>query len=617
MNHFLFLTVFAKFLLLWLIFSFFGYRILILLKYRKFSLDTVSISFMISTGIFTYIFLIIGIFFKVSSSFVYELLFIFFVFSLPSLKKFLHDVRKVIARFLKDIQGDFPTILFIVVSLLILVTLYLSALQPPHASDELHYHMPQVKEIIATGKINLSFGGHYFYGNIPKFMEIVFAWAAILGDYQMSHLVNLSIFISFLIIVFKIISKNFSVRTASFAILLLLLFDNLTWNSTVGFIDTATLSFELSSLFIISDSLINKRLNKHTLILSGLVMGLAFATKYSPSPTFIFVLITLLVWNMTLKKKAFALLTYGISTAVFSGFWYLKNLINFQNPFYPLYFGHKGIGEDQYLSLISAIQEFGEKNIRHFLEIISVYKNINNIHVYLSIFIFPLALLFRKNRSFKTFLFVYSILYIFYWFFIATHQIRFLIPALVVTIILSSTLIEKLNSKILSAIIIAFMLIMYKNHSIWESFWNTKLNLVERQYGLGKIEKTEYLTREFGCQYLVIKHLEDNSLKGSVIDNWSVWHAPSVSFYATGNKFLGYAPKSNESIEEINEELTDSDFKYLYYNQNVKERYLNNMADYVMKNKKDKLRAEEYILKHSKLIYHQNGCSLFEINLVN
>jgi len=557
---------------------------------------------------------LIGIF---SKQFILLLLLLLFIISIKDIVFIFHYSYKQISKLFTKALSDLPTITFGIITLIIISTLYLAALQPPKAYDELAYHLPQVRQIIESQKIELDFGGHYFYGNIPKLMETSFAWSATIWNYSLSHLINLSIFLSFLLIIFGIIYKKFTLRAASLAVLFLVMFDNLTRNAITGYIDTATLSFEIGSLFLMLSYLTEKRRKGIMLFLAGCLMGLALASKYSPIPTLLYMFIIFTIFNFkqlnTKFIKSISIFIFGIF--IFGSFWYLKNLFLFLNPFYPLYFGHKGVNNSTYLLLINAIQQFKPKTINSFFELIGRYKTINGAHVYISFFIPFLGLVFKKERKFLFPLIFFFISYTFYWFFYATHQIRFLAPAITVALIISAVIISKLKKRmlILSIFIISIYLLMHK--PLWNSFWNTKFHLVERQYALGNITKTDFLIRNFGCQYQIIKYLEDNHLNGGVIDNWSVWHAPNVSFYATKNKFLILSYPSNKSRVELLHYLKQNNINYIYFNNDTKRAYLENKKPQVIKSKQIKEPIEKYLLSISDLVTSIGKCRLYKIRI--
>lgn len=607
-----FVVTFIKFIGIWFVLLNFGFFILKKLKYTDTGLEKIGISFLLSTGVFTYLTLILGTLSIFTSNNVLLLLLLLLIVSRSCLKELLIYLKKVSLSVFSDIRKELSSIIFFTLSILIAGSLYLSALQPPSAADELHYHMPEVREILDSNKIDLEFGGHYFYGNIPKFMEIVFAWSAEIGGYGMSHLLNFSILLSFLFVVFGILNKKFSSRVALIAVLFILGYDDLTWNATTGYIDAATLSFELSSLLIVLNWITNKK-NNSQLLVSGLLMGLSLASKYSPIPTLLFVIFILILDEKKDYRKAFKnLFIFGLCSSITGAFWYIKNTINFANPFYPLYFGHKGVSEETYSSLVDAINQFGPKTLSNFLRLLDYFKTINGLHVYISFFAAFFVLFDNKEKGFKLKLLSYFLLYTLYWFFFATHQIRFLAPAIVISLILVSTLIQKIKPGILTVLIVGSGIVFIFLGSPWKSLITTKLHVTERQYALGNISKDDFLIRNFGCQYKIIKFLRDNNLHGKVIDNWSVWHAPSVSFYAENGQFLTFG-ESIDDPDVLERQLIESKIEYIYFDQKVKEEHLIDEDPIVSKAKTPKLRTEEYLLSKSKEIFSEGNCHLYKL----
>jgi hypothetical protein len=166
-----------------------------------------------------------------------------------------------------------------------------------------------------------------------------------------------------------------------------------------------------------------------------------------------------------------------------------------------------------------------------------------------------------------------------------------------------------------------FFIVFYKNtlvkakniDTIISSYLRKKLHVVERQHALGNISETEFLRRKFGCQYEVIEFLEKNNLIGDVIDNWSVWHAPSVSFYAKNNTFRTFGFNSSKSKKELFKTVSDGGVKYIFFNTKVKERHLNSTKANVVKTRKDKLYAETALLNYTELIFSKDDCRLYQI----
>lgn len=572
----------------------------LLTRKMKISLMLVGVRIMIGLGFVGNIGLLLGLLGEFKKT---NVIFVLVVLILGGLKEVFILIEyfkiEVLSSF-KLIKTDILTSLVLVFSILVGGSLYLSAMSPPHATDELHYHFPQARSVATTGKVNWSWDGHYFFGNIPKLMEVVFAEGLLLSDYSLAHALNYLFLLGFLILVYGLIKDKFGYKAAVFSIALLLLFEDLTWNATVGFVDSATTALEVGALLLVAEWLCGRK--DKLLILAGLLLGLGLGMKYSPLPTALYLSIVVLIVNY---KKIYM---FGLPALVSGGYWYIKNLILFGNPFYPMYFGHTGVNTDVYLRLMNNIWQWEPKTLHTFLDKLKRWWTYSGSTTYVSIWLAPLTGFVNKKNKFLLILTGYYVLYIPYWFFFATHQTRFLLTGLVVASILTAILFSKIPNKILLVGLIVLGLVTlnfrpYEERNLLQHYFWIKFHVVERQYALGNISEREFLKRKFGCQYEIIDYLNSNHLLGNVIDNWSAWHAPSVSYFAK-NIFSSY-----DALQGI-----DS-YRYLYVDESVKERHISDLDPVLTERTKTLLKADNEIEKYLNLEYQSDDCKLYEINI--
>ncbi len=515
---------------------------------------------------------------------------------------------------IKAIKTDLLATLCLVFAVISTATLYFSAMQPPHATDELHYHFPQARQIAQTATINWSFDGHYFYGNIPKLVDVLFGVGLTVQGYQLAHLLNYTFLIGFVLLVMLVVYRRYGYRSGVFAVLLLLLFEDFTWNATVGFVDSATSTLEIGSLLLLITWLDKKK--NDLLLMSGLLIGFSLGAKYSPLPTALFM--TIIVLSVSIRDKTGKyMMVFSVPALLAGGYWYVKNWILFGNPFYPMYFGHKGVSEESYQSLMEAIWQWEAKTGSVFLAKLSRWRTYSELSTYLAIWVSPLAIWWGKKDKFLALLSLYFMLYVPYWFFFATHQTRFLLTALLVANIVLAIMLAKLPAKIIGLGIMGLLATLlyirpYPGRTLLEHYIWMKLHTVERQYGLGNVTETEYLHREFGCQYDAINYLNHLEGKEKVIDNWSVWHAPSLGYFAAKNKFVIYTP-SDTDLDEIFADLKANSIGYLYVNTNIRSQYLQNTDSIVEKTKPGKLRADEVFIPRSQLVFEVDTCKVYKL----
>lgn len=595
---------------------------------ERMGLETIGASLLLGMGIFGYLFFIIGIAGIFTKSLLIIAVSLCLILSVRNtillLEALAKNIRSLFRYLFKNTFKNFLAVISIAISILAVGTLYLTSMQPPYTTDELAYHLPEALQMVNSHRIDINFGGHPFYGNLPKLMEIIFAYGKAVSSFQLSHALNFAIFVGLLMVIFGVIKKYYGTTAASLSVLLLTFFDDFTWNATVAHVDAAASAFEISAfLFILNWS---KERDGLSFFLSAFFIGLALSVKYSPIPTAVFILVFVIFFLIRRHRKNLKAIikkttTFLLAAIAIGGFWYIKNLIIHKNPFYPLYFGHEGYPEDQYLSLINAIQQFGPKTFPNFFNLTKYYLSLTQFPIFASIYLSPIILLLRKRNPFRFSLFICFIFYTAYWFYFATHQIRFLATPLVISTIILAILISRIKQRVIFAMLgfIAISTVVFSKtikhipyQEAFINFWNTKLHFVESQYALGNISQTEFLRKQFGCQYLVLRYLQDNNLQGNVIDNWSVWFAPNLSLYTNINKFMPF-PYGNANPTEIEAYLKTNNLKYLYYDTVSQKLFFKSTDPVIIKNRDAKIPAEKYLLKNAKLIYQKDTCFLFKL----
>lgn len=589
---------------------------------KQLSLEMLGAALLIGLGIVGYATLLLGAFTAIRGNYTYPLLFIFIAFSHKHLKKMFANIPKLLKENLVSFLKNPLILLIMVLSLGIYLSLYLKSLEPPNVADELHYHFPEIQSFIDNG-IHVLFSGHNFYISIPKLDELLLAFGTSLLDYSFARSLNFAFLTGFLLVVFGIVKKFYTQRAAALSILMILLFEDFTHNATSGYVDSVAVGLEIASLLFLISWTFEKK-EKVNFYFSSILLGLAVSVKYSPLPTVLFSLALVFIYSKSnIKTRIISVINYSVPSFIFGGFWYLKNLFLYLNPFYPLYFGHEGIPNATYKNLVATIQQFKPKTAKSFFKLIGHYKNFKSFTVYLSFYLAPITVFIKKRKVFHFILLVYYITYTLYWFFIATHQTRFLAPAIISATILTAIFLDKLAYKAKSTylalgVLAVFLFGVFVLHlpykTIWNNYWYAHLHVNQRQYALGNIALDEFLIRHFGCQYQVIKFLQNNGLQGGVIDNWSVWFAPSVSFYAKNNTFQTYGVDPSLDEKEVLAKTFKTSLKYIYFDTQVKEKHLNSKSYAALNSKEPKEYAENILLKHSKLIYTEKTCRLYKIN---
>lgn len=494
-----------------------------------------------------------------------------------------------------------PVVAVLVIGIIALLgTLYLSALQPPYASDELHYHFPQAEALADSGRLTMPLGGHGYYGNIPKLMEIIFAFGIVMGGYSIAHALHFAFVLGFVVFVGGFLTRHHGARTGWTAALLILFYRQYTWNATVGFVDAATASLEVGALLLAVDWFVTAR--PVSLSVSAGLLGLAVGMKYSPLPTVLLIVVAATVVAMRTRRPTLRqAVVYVAVAAFFGGFWYVRNLVELGNPVYPFYFGHEGLSDEAYRALLADLRQFGPRTLSAF---VSTPKRLfaENDFVALATVLAPFGLLARRSRPLLVALLAYGAAYATYWFFFATHQTRFLMPAMLVAIVLAAV--------VLASFPRATMLLVLP--LVGREVWRLRGDLA---YARGAVDRATFLGRHFGCQYQVIAFLEREQLRGSVIDNWSVWHAPSVKFHARQNSFVRFSfPLRDRGSDALAQALAGEDLRYVFIDTTVKGRHLANPDPDVAKGRAERAKTEAIIVQNADLSFTAGACRLYRID---
>jgi hypothetical protein len=498
-----------------------------------------------------------------------------------------------------------------------------AALAPPTQTDELSYHLPQAEVIVHMHRLTLTLGGHYFYGNLPKLMEVLYAEAlAVSDDFPLTHLVHLMIVCSFLIFLYGTIRRFFGRNTGLLAVLFVLLYGDFLENGTSALIDAAGVSYEIASLLAFASWLEERRPEDASR--SALMIGFALSVKYTSAPMLLFLgaTLTLALFLLSPRPRYRGRFVGALAATVVvgCGFWYAKNAIRYGNPFYPLYFGHRGVSDVAYRGVINDIQRFGPRTLHDFVRIPTRYERLPDLTVFLSLCLAPFAVLVHRSAMIVRLLFAWVVLYSVYWFFLATHQTRFLMSAVITAAVLLAITVVHLRGLLprLALVTATVAAIGFTNIGIIDlrpanlSYTaKVKLRYATWAYALGRESTTEYLQPYFGCHLTAVRYLEQRHLAGNVIDNWTQWHDAVLTVYESGNKFRNFA--STDRGARLWAELRSGDIRYVYVRESMKAAFRHVTDSQEIAYRDERLPVENTILRHAQPIWSKDDCRLYRI----
>jgi hypothetical protein len=496
------------------------------------------------------------------------------------------------------------------------------ALAPPTAYDELAYHLPEARVLADTHHLPLNLGGHFFYGNIPKLMEVLYAEGVSLGSPSLAHLLHTLVVTAFLIFAFAILRRMSSARLALVAVALVLTIPELTANGSSLYIDAGTVGFEAGALLSLAMFLEERKIV--WIVRSAALLGFALSSKYTSLFTLLFAAAGLAIATIAGRvDRVQALRAVAVAVPIvfaISGYWYVKNLVRYGNPFYPLYLGHRGVSEEEYRSLLGAVQQFGPRTLSAFVRIPERFSTFVDLPTFVAFAVAPFAFFVSRARWFFGVLAVFFVAYLPYWFFVASQQTRFLLVALVVAMLIAPSALMQAPRGIAAIAAVAALALLVTEHPSWAITRQTlrptvrvAFGVSDWRYAAGLQSKESFLHGYFGCQYSIVAWLNQRRLDGAVIDDWTRWHDPNVSVYSTRNEFAALA-LTRMSKAAVSDAVRRGGFRYLYVRASTRDRFADDTDPIIRRWRTVHLPGERLALEGAQVAFKRDDCTLYRLN---
>jgi hypothetical protein len=241
------------------------------------------------------------------------------------------------------------------------------------------------------------------------------------------------------------------------------------------------------------------------------VVGLALSVKYTAVFTAAVLAATVAVAVVRRRETRAGLTALGI-VLVTCGFWYLKNLVRFGNPFWPFYLGHRGMDDRTYRELLEGVRAFGPRTVGGFVEVPWRIASDASLVPFLALSLLVLALLVPRARA----LAAYALLYVTYWFWIGSHQVRFLLTgaaaAILAVTLACATGGRALRVVFVCAAVAAIAVTQARVHPFSAGGIDDavagRFGSPKALYALGLESRDEYRRRFFGCTADAVAYLD-------------------------------------------------------------------------------------------------------------
>ena len=372
------LTTLTQFFLLLISFDFWGTFIKSILL-KKLSHDSRIINWLIGLGFFSFFWFLVRFFLPPNQLLVASSIILLDLITLPYYLK-----SKGFSKLISECWRFRYPILIIAP---FLPAVFVKASLPPYYSDEMAYHFISPSQLAHISTWH--FDGD-FYPNLPQVFNLFFVLVfALTKTYSVVRLFIFSTLVTAILFTFSFLRKRFGRLPAYYFVLSLFGIPKaIVHVSTIGYVDIPTYSLMLTGLVLLIDYFYST--SHSSVYLSSIFWGLALGTKYTSLSAFAAILpLTSLLILPKIRLKRIAATFFLV--LIFGGYWYIKNLVAYGNPLYPMFSSSSIPFTGSWTTAV---------DLAHLKEIMGELFP-HNVLLQLFVLVSPIFVLFDKSRKTK------------------------------------------------------------------------------------------------------------------------------------------------------------------------------------------------------------------------
>lgn len=370
--------------------------------------------------------------------------------------------------------GNIAAVLLCSIVLLFLAVEFILNLTPPISRDALIHHL-------AVPKLWLKHGGFYEipwadYSYYPMNINLLYLVCLYFKNDIAPKFIHLGFGLGTGWLIYIYLKQRYDRKWGLLGMVIFITTPIVVWLSTSAYIDLGMTFFSTAGLlaFIKWCDLEFKQIK--WLLISSICMGLAIGSKYNA-------LIALLILNLMVMygyahytKRQLTAVKYGLIflavAVLIASPWYLKNLLQTGNPFYPLFnsifqsINHTPVQEILHNEAAQKIGSLGFFQMREvmygesFWETLLIplrmffqgednsYRYFQGILNPILILFLPFILLNKENKKDKFLFILFSVFFIIMAYFLTEKQVRYILPVLPFLSIIAVMGIKNLDDKL-------------------------------------------------------------------------------------------------------------------------------------------------------------------------
>jgi len=420
-------------------------------------LESLLFGLAIGLGIFTYLFIglgLIGLFNRWTINL--SLLGVYLV-SYPEIRDIIHKVRTRL-KILVSSRISLMGIVLVLVMLIQVVFNLAGASVPPSGWDALATHLATAKEWTYLHRLtNIDYLGHA-HSDTPFNVVVLYAMALLVKDAILAKLIHFAFGLLTAVGIYALGRRYFSSRIGLFSAAIFYLVPAVSWISTTAYIDLGFIFYAFLAVYALINWITSHK--KSWLVVSAIVSGLCLGSKYTSFLWVALLLLVILINSLLLERKKLNLvakntLLFTVLTGLIGCFWYVRGfLMGYRSVFSYLYYFLEGKAWRKAFGA-SGTREAFEATFSSLAPYLSLPWEIT-MHslrfqdrgpvglLFLSFLPFLLLRRFRKSSLIKFFLY-YSGAYLFFWAWSFPYK-RGLLPILPLLSIMVAHVVDEISN---------------------------------------------------------------------------------------------------------------------------------------------------------------------------
>lgn len=481
-----------------------------------------------------------------------------------------------------------------IILLSVLLAQGLASLSIPTTLDAVLAYIPTAQAIVDTGSLLHPEPGKSYFSQIAPFIETQFSLGMLLAGVTLAQLLKYSLLVAGIGYIYGWLQKKYGTTTAVWGAVAITLLYPLFMNATSISLRDTHIVLELIAVLMFIDWWQHKE--KAVLYAAAIMTAFAVANNYAALLT----AVVLTIWLITVRTEwkqwgAFLLPLWSLVAFIL----FVRRTLSYSQSNPWLVSERNVIGSLNPYTLWLQLHEVTTEPERLLITVAAL----------LALGVIGIIWL-RKQQLFSAVaLLSYLLMYGLFWYYLTNHYIRFIDFISLGLVLLSVIGLNQLPWRWLRLGFIStlclYVLLRYPVQTIDQTISTLLYRAPEVSETIGFVSDTDYISKHTDCSYEIAQYIKEQSLPGTILDNWSFGYDIRYQYYTDQEQF--YPLPADIPLTELATQLETAATQYLLVNGVAKQFYLDS-AYY-----NQRISQEQTILTSAQLVYSFEQCSLYQI----